>query len=357
MLAAQWLGVLDWEHADSVAGSLFFLSLYALGTTFVLGLRDVRRDLEMLRRRTKVTFESTQRAATRVEEVRKEVFLGPLAHLPGQIGKLEGWLHAQEATPAGHRGGLPPTPQTEFDAVFLINLAADREKLAHTRAMLEKHGIEANRFEAVDGLAAEFDDEWAQYSSRSADLPPERYTGQPLIESRGAWGYLKTMHALLSHAKEHKLNRILILEDDIMLDRRFSERFAQIWPRLPHDWRLVYLGSAQVDRSKMGSVSDDLYHPGGMANGSYAIALDGGVIDQALASIERFDWPFDAGALREIDAAYPDKVFAVDPPLVLADVSSSSIRPGRDLATHASKHGWNLADYEAPFSGDVVSDT
>ena len=76
------------------------------------------------------------------------------------------------------------------------------------------------------------------------------------------------------------------------------------------------------------------------------VALDSSVFDQAIASTSRFDWPFDAGALREIDAAYAQSVFAVSPPLVIADVSSSAIRGGRSLADHASKHGWDLSLYE-----------
>jgi hypothetical protein len=38
----------------------------------------------------------------------------------------------------------------------------------------------------------------------------------------------------------------------------------------------------------------------------------------------------------------------VDPPLVIADVSRSGIRPGRDMDAHATKHGWNLFEYEDP---------
>jgi hypothetical protein len=80
--------------------------------------------------------------------------------------------------------------------------------------------------------------------------------------------------------------------------------------------------------------------------------MHGSVFDQALAAIARFDWPYDAGALREINASYPNQTFAIDPPLIIADVSESAIRPGRDLEEHARKHGWDLSDYAAPFVAD-----
>jgi GR25 family glycosyltransferase involved in LPS biosynthesis len=156
------------------------------------------------------------------------------------------------------------------------------------------------------------------------------------------------MESLLTDAKHRGIDRILILDDDVMLHRDFQKRFVEAWSELPDDWVLVYLGTAQADPSKVTRYSDHLYHPGAMANGSYAVAIDAAVFDQALASIRRFDWPFDAGALREIDAAQPGRVFSIEPPLVLANVADSSIRPGRAMDAHAAKHGWDLSDYEEP---------
>jgi hypothetical protein len=310
--------------------------------------------MELVRARTKNLADNSQRTAIRVEEIRKELLLGPQAHLPGQIGRLEGWLHRQEGarpTPPS-RLGTPNTPQSAFDDIFILNLDRDREKLAHVTAMLEAHKVPASRFPAIDGNSAEFDEEWEDYAAAEPTLPTERYTGNLLIESRGAWGYLKTMQSLLQSAKKRDLHQILILEDDVMLHRDFTNLFAAVWAEVPEDWKLVYLGRASADPSKITPFSTHLFHPGAMANGSYAIAVHSSVFDQALASISRFDWPFDAGALREIDASYPTQVFASDPPLVLADVSQSAIRPGRSMEDHATKHGWDLADYESPLGAD-----
>jgi hypothetical protein len=35
----------------------------------------------------------------------------------------------------------------------------------------------------------------------------------------------------------------------------------------------------------------------------------------------------------------------MDPPVIIADVSRSTIRDGRSLEAHADKHGWSLGDY------------
>lgn len=345
-----WIDVIEWDGADSLVAILLFTSLFCLGAAVIVGVRRISRDMELLRLRTKNTAENTMRASNRIEEVRRELMLGTFSHLPGQVGRIEGQLRRGSGTAEEAPGPVGTTVNAVFDAVFVINLPANQARFAHVAKMLTQHGIEFERFVARDGDDPQYDLEWESYTSRGLQLPREQYTGQHLIESRGAFGYLKTMERLLTEAQQRGLGTILVLEDDIMLHNRFAELFTEIWAEVPADWKLVYLGSAQVDRTKIVPVTAHLYHPGAMANGSYAIALHSSVFDQALAAVARFDWPFDAGALREIDAAYPSQTFAADPPLIIADVSRSAIRPGRDLEAHSRKHGWNLNDYAAPFA-------
>ncbi len=345
-----WIDVIEWDHTDSLVAILLFTSLFCLGAAVVVGLRRISRDMELLRQRTKNTAENTMRASSRIEEVRRELMLGTFSHLPGQVGRIEGQLRRGSGAAEETRGLVGTTVNAVFDAVFVINLPADQARLAHVAEMLTEHGIEFERFTATDGYDPQFDGEWERYSTSGLQLPREQYTGQRLLESRGALGYLKTMQRLITEAQRRSLRTILVLEDDIMLHKRFAQLFADAWPDLPEDWKLVYLGSAQVDRAKAVPVGDHLYRPGAMANGSYAVAMHSSVFDQALAAIARFDWPFDAGALREINASYPSQTFAIDPPLIIADVSQSAIRPGRDLVEHAAKHGWALSDYASPFA-------
>ena len=347
-----WTDVVEWEGTDSLVAILLFGSLFALGAAMIIGLRRISQDMELLRQRTKVTAENTMRASSRIEEVRRELMLGTFSHLPGQVGRIEGKLRSAPGSSREASGAAGTTVNAVLDAVFVVNLPVDRARFAYVAEMLTEHGVEFERFTASDGNDPQYDAEWERYRESGLELPREHYTGQRLIESRGALGYLKTMERLLAEAQRREARTILVLEDDIMLHKSFARLFADTWAELPSDWKLVYLGSAQVDRDRITPYSDHLYHPGAMANGSYAVALHSSVFDQALAAIARFDWPFDAGALREIDASYPNQTFALDPPLIIADVSASAIRPGRDLAAHSRKHGWNLDDYAAPFAAD-----
>jgi GR25 family glycosyltransferase involved in LPS biosynthesis len=232
-----------------------------------------------------------------------------------------------------------------FDRIYVLNLAADTDKLATTTATLTAFGIDFERFDAVDGAAPEFDDEWQAYQESDLSLPQEHHLNEHLLESRGAWGYLKTMRALLAEAKEEGLSNVLVLEDDVLVHRDFSSLFARSWSEVPSNWKVVYLGSVQAAADRSERVSDHLYNPGAMANGSYAVAIDSSVFDHLIGVIDRLDMPFDSGALREIDVAHAAQVFAMDPPVIIADVSRSTIRDGRSLEAHADKHGWSLGDY------------
>ena len=346
--ASSFANILEGAHVDLVVLVLLFGSLFALGIMLSVQLRAVARNLALVRDRTKRLADGTTRSIARTDELHNELLLGSYSHVPGQIARIEGKLGASDQGPSDHRPPFtrPNRPDDVFDQVFVLNLDRDTDKLTATSRRLAHHNVAFVRFRGIDGLNLQFDNEWNEYIDKGPQLPPERLSGRRLIESRGAWGYLKSMQQLLQQAKAEGLRRILVLDDDVMFHKDFQDRFGDAWSELPEDWKVVYLGSAQVDRSKIIRYSDHLYHPGGMANGSYATALDSSVFDQALASIERFDWPFDAGALREIDTAYPEKVFVVNPPLLIADVSVSAIRPGRDMQAHIGKHGWNLSEYE-----------
>ena len=233
-----------------------------------------------------------------------------------------------------------------FDAIFVLNLAHDVEKWMVTAAMLGAHGLEFERFPGVDGNDEQVVESWRAYASLGLTHELERRINRKLIQSPGAWGYLLTMEALLETAEARRLRRILVFDDDVMLHRRFAEVFEHTLAELPHDWKLLYLGRSQVDRDAEARISERLVHPGQGANGSFAIALDSSVFDLALDEVRRFDWPFDSGALREIDRRYPNRTLAAEPPLVVADVTESAIRKSRNLERFAQQHGWEVDEYE-----------
>ncbi|MDJ0792282.1 MAG: glycosyltransferase family 25 protein [Acidimicrobiia bacterium] len=346
LVIASWADVATWEHLAAAGGLVIAGGLFLLGAAVLREVSGVRKDMALVRDRTRSLAENVNRTAERIEEIRVELFRGSYAHVPGQVARIEAAVASEATTAPSHGNGeTPSTPNEAFDRIFVLNLDRDADKMAATTRLLDGAGIDFERFPAVDGSDQEFDDAWERYVAAGPTLPQERHLGERLIESRGAWGYLHSMRKLLSHAQDEGLRRILVLEDDIMLHRNFGARFAEACSELPDTWKLVYLGSVQALPNTGAPFSEHLTHPEAMANGSYALAIDHSVFGHLIAAIDRFDMPFDAGALREVDVAHPTDVYAVVPPLVIADVSESSVRDGRSLEDHAAKHAWDLDDY------------
>ena len=348
ILGLTWVDAISWVHSQSLAFALIAGAILLLGVAILGSLRGLSNDIRLIRDRSQILTQQGELTTRRVAELHAEITEGPTSHVAGQVARLEGKVAELAGTHARPVGPRPErvTLSTVVDAVFVLNLDQDVERWQHTTDMLTRHGISHVRFPATDGRSPDLDTEWDAHVAAMTPGSADFSTDDMPTRSRGTWGYLKTMQKLLTHAIDEGLQRILVLDDDVMLHREFATRFETVWAEVPDTWRMVYLGSAQAEPDVVTAAGSHLYHPGAMANGSYAIMLDSSVFGQALAAVERFDRPFDAGALREIDAGYPDDVFAVTPPLVVADVSTSAIRPGRSMEEHAAKHGWNLDDYE-----------
>jgi GR25 family glycosyltransferase involved in LPS biosynthesis len=234
-----------------------------------------------------------------------------------------------------------------FDAVFVLNLRHQKNRWSKMASKLSKLGIHFERFEAVNGNSPEHVKAWEDYSAKGLEHPVEKDIGRKLIQSPGAWGYLHSMLELLKSAKERRLKRIVVFDDDILFHNDFTERFFSTWHELPSDWRLVYLGCNHTDRSVIRPYSDSFYHPESKANGSFAYAIDESVFDLLITEIEKFEWPYDAGPLRVVNTTHPDKTFVIEPNLVIANVTESTIRGSRDQEKFALEAGWNLENYEA----------
>jgi glycosyltransferase involved in cell wall biosynthesis len=246
----------------------------------------------------------------------------------------------------------PRSINAMFDAVFVLNLAGDTRKWATTASMLASEGVAFERFPGAAGNAEELAAEWSEYASEGLTLPIEIEINRKLIQSPGAWGYLKTMEQLLEHAKERRLRRILVFDDDVRLRVDFASMFDKVERELPRDWKLLYLGCTQTNWTATRWRSDHLYHPHADVDGSFAVGIDSSLFDEILGRVRRYDWPFDAGPLRSVMADHPDASLAVHPNLVIPDVSHSAIRDSRDIATMADRARWDLQAYvqrDAPF--------
>lgn len=244
--------------------------------------------------------------------------------------------------------GFAPTGRGQldlYDQAFVLNLPHHLSRWHTTASRLSKVEVSFARADTVNGYAAESKAAWHEYAAEGPKLPIEHRIGRKLIESPGAWGYLSSALRVIKTARESRMNRVLMLDDDIMLASDFDERLSAVILDLPDKWRVVYLGASYHGEHRGSRVTAHLVDPGDQVNGSFSVAIHSSVFEQIEESVAKREWPFDSGALREVREEHPGEVLAARPEIVIADVSDSSIRRKRDLDSFADKNGWRLDDF------------
>ena len=198
-----------------------------------------------------------------------------------------------------------------FDKVYVLNLAEEKEKFLFTKKRLEKYGIECHRFEAING--SNFIDEFNsnEYKEESN-----------LYRSYGAYGCLKSKIAILEDAIYNHYDRILILEDDILLIENFCEVFQKYYNEIPEDWKVLYFGSS--DRNIASTITNQFYsRPTVTSTGTFAFGLDKSVFEELLYNFKMFNFPDDQHLIR-LSLKYEDNSYIFNPNLIIADTTTSS---------------------------------
>jgi len=150
---------------------------------------------------------------------------------------------------------------TWFDAIYLINLDRRPERLENAIEQFEKFGIgNVLRFPAIDG--------------NTLDKHPTLNAGQ--------LGCTVSHLLILHNAKDNHYNRILILEDDIVLSDDFNEILDRSIDELPDDWCMFYLGGNHF--KQVLPQSNNLVRMKGTLT-THAIAINSRLFDTAIAKI------------------------------------------------------------------------
>jgi len=147
---------------------------------------------------------------------------------------------------------------------FLINL-----KRRDDRLKLLNLPFEYTLFEATDGKT--------------------KYSTHPENE-QGFMGCLDSHRRLFSFAKESKINTLMVLEDDVVVDENFISKLNKVMSELPEDWDLLYLGGWNIGEKVKYSESLDIAHK---VYTTHAFIVKNKFFDTIINNINSRDWKVD----------------------------------------------------------------
>jgi GR25 family glycosyltransferase involved in LPS biosynthesis len=200
-----------------------------------------------------------------------------------------------------------------FDKVYCINLAKREKKWESVKKRFDERDIIVDRFDAIDGKIL---------------LDQNGLTKNEL-------GCISSHLTVIQDANNKGYNKILIFEDDVHFSNDFKTRI-QLIKNL--DWKLLYLGGSQYKWDGI-DISENFY-PSNNTLGTFAYAVDSEIYEDLISAFSKKTAPADA-LLASVQEKNKGKCFTIYPNIVIADVTTSDIRPPRNLNTHAEKMKWN----------------
>lgn len=257
-----------------------------------------------------------------------------------------------------------------FDEIYVINLKRRVDRLVKVSKKLFDLGIKFNVVDAIDGSEHSVRKEFQEYLDRPLVGENahhlERAYKRKMIDSAGAWAYLKTYKMILQEARNNKSRRILCFDDDVIFHKNFNSLIQQAIQNIPQNWKLLYLGATQHLWDFPSAIkypdatlntydsSQNYYHPL-YTDGSFAVGIDQSVFSTLIEEVEKMNCSFDSGPMRKIMQKSQESCVVIQPNLVIADVTESDIRSARDQTKLSQKLKWDLRSYELEHDYDLVS--
>lgn len=297
----------------------------------------------------------------KIEVSNLEVNLGPLDKITSQpLTQKASWASKK-------KNGIL---NEFFDHVYVVNLKHHVEKRLKIAQHLHLHGVNYELFEAVNGYEGEPLILWNSYKDKPVGegfvrfpnmIEVEKKRKTKLIESAGAIGYIFSYVNILKDAKSRGFKNILILEDDVLLDKDFDSKAQNFMNCISPKWKILQFGASQYGWKGIddqSSKSKGYYHPRRIDDcttcGSFAIAINMEIADEIIEAVTAFEAPFDHAPLGYIYEKYLGECFVCYPNIVMPDVSDSSIRGKRDQVSHAKRVRWIFENFDFPLEKPTV---
>lgn len=230
---------------------------------------------------------------------------------------------------------------TYFDKIFCINLDSRPERWINVNKIFKENSIEVERFSALDGKSIsdrEFENLLKKYNPEKISGEVASYTG--LIENKNSLACLLSHLQLIKLAKKNSYRRILIFEDDILLDRDFILKVEEC---SKFSWKMLYLGASQFNWN--GIKIEDGFYKCKNTLGTFAYAIHHTIYDEIIEILETKKKSID-NLLPQIQMSNQNDCYVFYPNIVISDVNKSDIRGSKDMVEYANQVRWSLDNFE-----------
>jgi len=199
--------------------------------------------------------------------------------------------------------------ETLFEHAICINLDRRTDRWNKVKIEFEKIGLDVERFSAVDGVAI-FDDEMVKnYKGYKKGRGPKAIIGG-----------LRSHNNVYKTAIKNKWDITAVFEDDALFVNNFKSELAKIYPQVPKDWLMLFLGC--VPR-KVSNISENVVQIDNCWTAhAYLIKLE--ACKMLVPIIENYEH-------RPIDLSWGSvfktkRVYGIIPPLSVQDETYSDLR-------------------------------
>ena len=206
---------------------------------------------------------------------------------------------------------------TICDKVYVINLTKDKHKMESAKQQLETQSIQYERFNAIEGSISESTNQFTPFCNKFC--------------ANGLKGCAASHRALWQTMIDNKYDYILVLEDDLILDKDFNVKLALLYSDVPKDFDILYLGSlfycgdnsfySKLRNLQSKKISDNVLQVDGCA-GFHGYIISNKCAQKFLQ--EKVSFHIDDNAIGWIQK-YNRKAYALYPPIVKQTLIDSNL--------------------------------
>ena len=215
----------------------------------------------------------------------------------------------------------------EYD-VYFINLDRSKDRYNKIVKRMKDEKLNYKRWKAVDGSLLDLD-----------DLKKKNIITKDNKMIKGAIGCSLSHISLWKNALKERKN-IIVLEDDVLIEKNFKKKLNKYLEQLPNNWDILYLGASNINGKKY---SKNLLKPNKMKNknsthntGMYGMLINKRYLKKLIKNNEPIGGNIDKIIKNKLFDN--SQIYICNPPIILHDNNVPSMR--RVLSNKSATTSW-----------------